>query len=87
VTFWLVLSATLTQAWPGRWLDVADLLAKEEPDLDDAAVIVTVNPARAVPKHADPHLTVMARVRSGQASAWFTSVRPRGRLGLEPPEP
>ena len=75
-TFWRALSATLTQAWPGRWLDVADLL-----DLDDGAVIVAVNPARAVRKHADPTLPGMARVRSGQAPAWFRSV-PRGRLGL-----
>jgi ATP/maltotriose-dependent transcriptional regulator MalT len=40
VTFWLALSATLTQAWPGRWLDVADLLAEKEPDLDDVAIAV-----------------------------------------------
>jgi hypothetical protein len=79
VAFWLALSATLTQAWPGRWLDVADLLAENEPDLDDVAV----NPARAVRKHAHPHLAGMARVRSGQAPAWFTSVRPPGRLGLD----
>ncbi len=39
-TFWRALSATLTQAWPGRRLDVADLLAEEEPDLDDAAIAV-----------------------------------------------
>ena len=55
-TFWRALSATLTQAWPGRRLDVADLLAEEEPDLDGGAVIVAVNPTRAVRKHADPQL-------------------------------
>jgi hypothetical protein len=52
VTFWLALSATLTRAWPGRWLDVADLLAENKPDLDDVAV----NPARAVRRRADLHL-------------------------------
>jgi LuxR family maltose regulon positive regulatory protein len=40
VTFWLAVSATLTQTWPGRWLDVADLLAETEPDLDDVAIAV-----------------------------------------------
>jgi hypothetical protein len=40
VTFWLAVSAALTQTWPGRWLDVADLLAEEEPDLDDVAIAV-----------------------------------------------
>ena len=40
VTFWLALSATLTQTWPGRWLDVVDLLAENEPDLDDVAIAV-----------------------------------------------
>jgi len=40
VTFWLAVSATLTQAWPGRWSDVADLLAEKEPDLDDVAIAV-----------------------------------------------
>ena len=40
VTFWLAVSATLTQTWPGRWLDVVDLLAEEEPDLDDVAISV-----------------------------------------------
>jgi ATP/maltotriose-dependent transcriptional regulator MalT len=43
-TFWRALSATLTRAWAGRLLDVADLLAEEEPDLDGGAVIVAVNP-------------------------------------------
>jgi LuxR family transcriptional regulator, maltose regulon positive regulatory protein len=38
--FWLALSATLTQAWPERWLDVVDLLAEKEPDLDDVAIAV-----------------------------------------------
>jgi LuxR family transcriptional regulator, maltose regulon positive regulatory protein len=40
VTFWLAVSAALAQAWPGRWLDAADLLAENEPDLDDIAVAV-----------------------------------------------
>jgi LuxR family transcriptional regulator, maltose regulon positive regulatory protein len=40
VTFWLALSASLTRAWPDRWLDVADLLAESEPDLDDVAIAV-----------------------------------------------
>jgi LuxR family transcriptional regulator, maltose regulon positive regulatory protein len=39
-TFWLALSASLTRAWPDRWLDVADLLAESEPDLDDVAIAV-----------------------------------------------
>jgi LuxR family transcriptional regulator, maltose regulon positive regulatory protein len=39
-TFWLAVSATLTQTWPDRWLDVADLLAENEPDLDDVAIAV-----------------------------------------------
>jgi LuxR family maltose regulon positive regulatory protein len=39
-TFWLGLSASLTRAWPDRWLDVADLLAESEPDLDDVAIAV-----------------------------------------------
>ena len=38
--FWLALSAALTRAWPDRWLDVVDLLAEKEPDLDDVAVAV-----------------------------------------------
>jgi LuxR family transcriptional regulator, maltose regulon positive regulatory protein len=38
--FWLALSATLTQAWPDRWLDAVDLLAEKEPDLDDVAIAV-----------------------------------------------
>jgi LuxR family transcriptional regulator, maltose regulon positive regulatory protein len=38
--FWLALSAALTRAWPDRWLDVADLLAEQEPDLDDVAITV-----------------------------------------------
>jgi hypothetical protein len=50
VTFWLAVTATLTQAWPGRWLDVADLLAENEPDLDDVAV----NPARDRPEARRP---------------------------------
>jgi len=39
-TFWLAVSAALAQAWPGRWLDAADLLAENEPDLDDVAIAV-----------------------------------------------
>ena len=39
-TFWLAVSAALAQTWPGRWLDVADLLAEKKPDLDDVAVAV-----------------------------------------------
>jgi LuxR family maltose regulon positive regulatory protein len=38
--FWLALSASLTRAWPDRWLDVVDLLAEKEPDLDDVAIAV-----------------------------------------------
>jgi len=40
VTFWLAVSAALTRAWPDRWLDAADLLAENEPDLDDVAIAV-----------------------------------------------
>jgi ATP/maltotriose-dependent transcriptional regulator MalT len=40
VTFWLAVSAALTRAWPGRWLDVTDLLTEKEPDLDDVAIAV-----------------------------------------------
>jgi len=40
VTFWLAVSATLTQRWPARWLDVVDLLAEKDPDLDDVAIAV-----------------------------------------------
>jgi len=39
-TFWLALSAALARAWPDRWLDVVDLLAEKEPDLDDVAIAV-----------------------------------------------
>jgi hypothetical protein len=79
VTFWLALSATLTQAWPGRWLDVADLLAENEPDLDDVAV----NPAQAVRKHAD-------RTRQGRPASGPGRLRPglhrsgREDWGLDP---
>jgi ATP/maltotriose-dependent transcriptional regulator MalT len=38
--FQIAVSATLTQTRPGRWLDVADLLAEGKPDLDDVAVAV-----------------------------------------------
>ena len=38
--FWLALSTALIQAWPERWLDVVDLLAEKEPDLDDVAIAV-----------------------------------------------
>ena len=38
--FRIAVSATLTQTRPGRWLDVADLLAEGKPDLDDVAVAV-----------------------------------------------
>ena len=40
VTFWLALVAALTHAWPDRWLDVADLLAERELDLDDVAISI-----------------------------------------------
>ena len=39
-TFWIALSATLTQMWPDRWFNVVDLLAEKEPDLDDVAIAV-----------------------------------------------
>jgi ATP/maltotriose-dependent transcriptional regulator MalT len=39
-TFWLALGAALTRAWPDRWLDVVDLLAESEPDLDDVAIAI-----------------------------------------------
>jgi len=51
VTFWLAVSATLTQTWPGRWLDVIDLLAEKEPDLDDVAIAV-VNDLADLGEHA-----------------------------------
>ena len=38
--FRIAVSAPLTQAQPGRWLEVADLLAEAEPDLEDVAVAV-----------------------------------------------
>ncbi|HTR92898.1 MAG TPA: LuxR C-terminal-related transcriptional regulator [Trebonia sp.] len=39
-TFWLALSASLAQTWPERWLDTIDLLAEQQPDLDDVAITV-----------------------------------------------
>jgi len=39
-TFWLALVAALTHVWPDRWLDVADLLAERELDLDDVAISI-----------------------------------------------
>ena len=78
VTFWLALSATLTQTWPGRWLDVVDLLAENEPDLDDVAIAVVNDLADLVSASCSRSMTSSSP--QPRRPAWARSSASPGRL-------